>query len=214
MQQQRQIAIPPASDAATRRSMKSNRRADTKPEVMLRSMLHRVGLRFRKDRYIRLDRRGVKADIVFVTARVVVFMDGCFWHRCPEHGTMPSRNHDYWLAKFQRNVERDGYNTDQLQQRGWQVIRIWEHEVKDQDLAAHAVERVRAIVKARTERVRDIAAHSNVVPFEFSGEERYVYSSGFSRVAMAADRHANYGEDQDLESASDNGADQSKSSYR
>lgn len=139
---------PPATDAGTRRSMQSNKRADTKPEILFRSLLHRAGLRFRKDRYIPLDSRGVKVDVVFVRAQVAVFMDGCFWHRCPEHATMPTRNRGYWLAKFQRNIDRDISNTEQLQQKGWRVMRVWEHELKDEELAMHAVQRVKSVVKS------------------------------------------------------------------
>ncbi len=129
--------------------MMSNRRADTKPEVAFRSMLHRAGLRFRKDRYIKLHRRGVKVDVVFSTARIALFVDGCFWHRCPEHATMPKSNSEYWRAKFERNIERDAENDLNLQRTGWQVVRIWEHEVKNEELARHAVERVLGIVRSR-----------------------------------------------------------------
>ena len=129
--------------------MKSNRRADTKPEIAFRSMLHRIGLRFRKDRYIKFDVRGVKADVVFPTAKVAVFVDGCFWHRCPEHATMPIRNRDYWSNKFNRNMDRDRSNDANLSRLGWRVIRIWEHEVKNSELAENAVERVRSAVKHR-----------------------------------------------------------------
>ncbi len=127
--------------------MMSNRRSDTKPEIAFRSMLHRSGLRFRKDRYIKLEPRGVKVDVVFPTERVAVFIDGCFWHRCPEHATMPTRNYDYWLAKFQRNMDRDASNNENLQRIGWRVLRVWEHEVKDAELAQHAVDRVEAAVR-------------------------------------------------------------------
>ena len=129
--------------------MMSNRRADTKPEVAFRSMLHRAGLRFRKDRYVKFARRGVKVDVVFPKAGVALFIDGCFWHRCPEHATMPKRNSAYWLAKFQRNMERDRSNDENLQQLGWQVVRVWEHEVKHPELAEYAVQRVVATVRAR-----------------------------------------------------------------
>ena len=138
---------PPASDEATRKSMMSNRRADTKPEITFRSMLHRSGLRFRKDRYVKLETRGVKVDVVFPTQRVAVFIDGCFWHRCPEHATMPTRNYEYWLAKFRRNIERDASNDDQLKNLGWRVLRVWEHEVKDHELAQYAVDRVKTAVQ-------------------------------------------------------------------
>lgn len=127
--------------------MMSNRRVDTKPEIAFRSMLHRAGLRFRKDRYIKFDVRGVKADVVFPTQRVAVFIDGCFWHRCPEHATMPIRNREYWSTKFQRNMDRDQSNNENLRQMGWRVIRVWEHEVKNSELAQHAVERVRSAVR-------------------------------------------------------------------
>ncbi len=140
-------AAPPASDEGTRRSMMSNRRSDTKPEIVFRSILHRSGLRFRKDRYIKFDRRGVKVDVVFPTEKVAVFIDGCFWHRCPEHATTPTRNHEYWSTKFQRNMDRDRSNDKDLQERGWQVIRIWEHEVKNPELAEHAVTRVKSAVR-------------------------------------------------------------------
>ena len=141
------IPAPPASSDAVRRSMLGNRRVDTKPEVQLRSLLHRAGLRFRKDRLIRLGARRVRPDVVFGRQRVAVFMDGCFWHRCPEHGTMPSTNHAYWLAKFQTNIARDERNNAALMDEGWRVIRIWEHEVLDADLAQHAVSRVVSAVR-------------------------------------------------------------------
>ena len=127
--------------------MLGNRRVDTKPEVLLRSMLHRAGLRFRKDWLIPLSPRGVRADVVFPRQRVAVFMDGCYWHRCPEHGTMPQTNHDYWRAKFQMNIARDLRVNVSLADEGWQVIRIWEHEVLDDDLAEHAVSRVVSAVR-------------------------------------------------------------------
>lgn len=142
-------AAPPASNNATRRSMMSNRRVDTKPEVAFRSMLHRAGLRFRKDRYVKLDRRGVKVDVVFPTPRIAVFIDGCFWHRCPEHATMPKSNSEYWRAKFERNIERDAENNRNLQRIGWKVMRFWEHEVIHSELAEHAVKRVSDAVQSR-----------------------------------------------------------------
>ena len=141
------IPAPAASSDAVRRSMLGNRRVDTKPEVLLRSMLHRAGLRFRKDRLIPLSPRGVRVDVVFPRQRVAVFMDGCYWHRCPEHGTMPQTNHEYWRAKFQMNIARDLRVNVSLADEGWQVIRIWEHEVLDDDLAEHAVSRVVSAVR-------------------------------------------------------------------
>lgn len=117
-----------ASNAGVRRSMQSNRRCDTKPERQLRSHLHRNGLRFRKDLLIRADGLSVRADVVFPARRVAVFVDGCFWHQCPEHATMPKTNSEFWEPKLQRNVERDRQVNRALTQSGWTVIRCWEHE--------------------------------------------------------------------------------------
>ncbi|MXY22110.1 MAG: very short patch repair endonuclease [Dehalococcoidia bacterium] len=109
--------------------MRSNRRVDTKPEVKLRSLLHRRGLRFRKDYLIRLpNRRRVYVDVAFTKKKVAVFVDGCFWHSCPQHGTMPKSNQDYWIPKLRQNVERDRDVNWRLREVGWSVIRIWEHE--------------------------------------------------------------------------------------
>lgn len=123
--------------------MKGNRRADTKPEVSLRSLLHRRGLRFRKDLTIDLGPgRKPRPDIVFTRQKVAVFVDGCFWHMCPEHGRLPGgQNAAYWKSKFQRNRERDLDDTSRLQSAGWTVLRIWEH-VDPQDAANRIVEAV------------------------------------------------------------------------
>ncbi len=108
--------------------MRANRRSDTKPEVALRSLLHRSGLRFRKDHAIRRsDGRPVHCDIVFTRRKLAVFVDGCFWHCCPEHGTVPKSNQDYWIPKLRRNVGRDKATGLGLQEAGWQVLRFWEH---------------------------------------------------------------------------------------
>jgi DNA mismatch endonuclease (patch repair protein) len=93
-------------------------------ERSLRVALHAEGLRFRLHR--RVD--GVSADIVFPGARVLVFVDGCFWHGCPRHATFPKTNTGYWLPKLEENKERDKRQTDRLRKAGWKVIRIWEHD--------------------------------------------------------------------------------------
>lgn len=110
------------------RNMKAIRRTDTKPEVQLRSALHRRGLRFRKDLLIRTSARRVRPDIVFTARKLAVFIDGCFWHCCPEHGRQPAVNVGYWSPKLQRNVERDRLTDAALLADGWRVIRLWEHE--------------------------------------------------------------------------------------
>lgn len=108
--------------------MKGNRRADTKPEIALRSALHRAGLRFRKDYAIELDGRRVRPDIAFPRLKLAVFVDGCFWHLCPNHGRIPGgKNAAYWKTKLEGNRARDHQNTERLQNGGWTVIRIWEH---------------------------------------------------------------------------------------
>lgn len=124
--------------------MEANRRADTAPELALRSALHARGLRFRKDFLVRT-RSGVrvKVDIVFPRARVAVFVDGCFWHGCPEHGLTPRANPDYWVPKLARNRERDARVTAALAFERWTVLRIWEHED-----VGEAAERVRRAVDA------------------------------------------------------------------
>lgn len=110
------------------RNMRAIRRTDTKPEVRLRSLLHRRGLRFRKDFRIDVPGRRVKADIVFTRQKVAIFIDGCFWHGCPDHGRLPSVNEWYWKPKLRGNVERDLDVNNKLRAAGWTVIRLWEHK--------------------------------------------------------------------------------------
>lgn len=117
-----------ASSAAIRSRMSSQRRRDTAPEIALRRALHAMGLRYF------IHRRPVpslnrQADIVFPRARVAVFVDGCHWHGCPEHG--PKRhltNGWYWSEKIASNVRRDRDTDQRLEASGWTVIRVWEHE--------------------------------------------------------------------------------------
>lgn len=133
---------PPASSPAVRAIMQGNRRADTRPEVALRSALHRAGLRFRKHAVLWPETR-VRADVVFRRERVAVFIDGCFWHRCPEHGVMPTTNRAYWEAKLERNTIRDRRNDALLRAVGWTVIRIWEHEDPEE-----ASRRIASLIRA------------------------------------------------------------------
>jgi DNA mismatch endonuclease, patch repair protein len=117
--------------------MRAIRRTDTKPEVALRQALHRQGYRFRKDYRLDLaDGKRVRPDIAFTARRVAVFVDGCFWHACPEHGGKPAKNTWYWEPKLQRNVERDRVADAALSAAGWDVVRVWEHESLDAAVTA------------------------------------------------------------------------------
>lgn len=129
----------------------ANRRTDTRGEVTLRSALHRRGLRFRKNREIRLPERSVRPDIVFARARVVVFVDGCFWHCCPEHGGQPKGNPAYWGPKLAGNVRRDRLVDAQLREAGWTVVRIWEHMLPEQaaDIVAAEVSKSLSAERSR-----------------------------------------------------------------
>ncbi|MFI0485632.1 very short patch repair endonuclease [Actinomadura sp. 9N215] len=120
---------PRPSSEGRSRNMRANRRSDTKPEIALRRALHARGYRYRKD--LRLDLpegARVRPDIVFTARKVAVFVDGCFWHVCPEHGREPTSNEWYWTPKLRRNVERDRAADAALKAAGWRVVRLWEHE--------------------------------------------------------------------------------------
>lgn len=136
--------IESSSSAASGR-MRSNRSRDTKPELSLRSELHSRGLRFRVDLKPETSLR-TRADIVFTRARVKVFVDGCFWHGCPEHGTSPRANARFWREKIAANKKRDARATRDLQRHGWAVVRVWEHEATHDaaDRVCKAIERMRA----------------------------------------------------------------------
>jgi DNA mismatch endonuclease (patch repair protein) len=122
--------------------MRGNRRRDTAPELAIRRAVHALGLRYRVDaRPIPdLNRR---ADLVFTRARVAVFVDGCYWHGCPDHGTVARTNAYYWTPKIQRNRARDRETDTVLAERGWVSLRIWEHET-----VTAAVERILTAVRS------------------------------------------------------------------
>ena len=126
-----------ASSVSVTERMSRQRRRDTKPEIELRKALFKRGLRFRVNYAVpHLPRRSV--DIAFTRLRVAVFVNGCFWHACPEHSTWPSANAGWWRAKLEKNRERDDETDRHLAESGWMVIRVWEHE--DLVVAAAAVE--------------------------------------------------------------------------
>jgi DNA mismatch endonuclease, patch repair protein len=107
--------------------MACQQRRDTAPELLVRRRLHAAGLRYRVNAPLpTMPRR--RADILFTRRRVAVFVDGCFWHGCPEHGTWPRANAGWWREKLERNVTRDKETDAVLRALGWTVIRAWEHE--------------------------------------------------------------------------------------
>ncbi|MGQ0846836.1 MAG: very short patch repair endonuclease [Sporichthyaceae bacterium] len=123
-------APTPSSESVSRR-MQNTPTRDTPCELKLRKLLHRAGLRYRVDyRPIKEVRR--KADVVFTKAKVAVFVDGCFWHNCPTHGTWPKANAEWWREKLEGNTARDRNTDERLAEAGWTVVRIWEHEVPEE----------------------------------------------------------------------------------
>ncbi len=144
--------VPDPLDAATRRRMASQRCADTAPETALRKALHSRGYRYRVNfaPLPCLPRR--RADIVFTRLRVAVYVDGCFWHGCPVHGSQPKHNAEWWRAKLARNVERDRDTDARLLSAGWAVVRVWEHEPLAAALAA-----VEAVLDSRGAQTRRVS---------------------------------------------------------
>lgn len=124
---------PEPQSAGVTRSMRANRRTGTQPEVRVASLLHRAGLRFRRDLPVPLPPgpgvpRHVRPDIAFPRLRLAVYIDGCFWHVCPRHATAPAHNAWYWTPKLRQNQARDRAATAALRRHGWLVRRFWEHE--------------------------------------------------------------------------------------
>lgn len=111
---------------------------NTSAEMRIRRRLHAMGFRYRVDFPV-LRGSSRRADIVFTRARVVVYVDGCFWHGCPKHASWPKSNAEFWRDKIETNQRRDRDTDDRLATAGWEVIRIWEHE--DPDGAAELIAR-------------------------------------------------------------------------
>ena len=126
--------------------MQRQPRRDTAPEVALRRLLHRRGLRYRVDA-APLGGLRRKADVVFLRERVAVYVDGCFWHACPQHATLPKANRSWWSDKLAGNVRRDRDTDERLERAGWAVVRVWAHED-----AAEAADRIEAVVRGRRAR--------------------------------------------------------------
>lgn len=124
------------------------RQKGTSAELELRRALHALGLRYRLQVPLLSKPRRV-ADIVFPGPRVAVFVDGCFWHGCPEHATWPKRNADFWREKIGANRARDADTNLRLEALGWRVVRVWTHETPGE-----AAERIAAIVRERKKEQR------------------------------------------------------------
>ena len=145
---------PAATSPTVRKVMQSNVSWDTGPELLLRKHLHRRGLRFRSNSQPQPDLK-CKADIVFVGAKLCVFVDGCFWHGCPRHYSPPKTNTSWWKEKATDNIDRDHRKTRLLRSRGWLVIRIWEHEVRSD--VERCADRISRAVLRRAAKLRSIS---------------------------------------------------------
>ncbi|MEW1890940.1 very short patch repair endonuclease [Streptomyces sp. NBC_00523] len=134
----------PSSPAVSARMSRQASR-DTAPEVAVRKLLHASGYRYRlNERVPHMSRRTI--DIAFTRAKVAVFLDGCFWHGCPEHATRPKANAEWWRQKLDRNMARDAETTAHLVAEGWTVLRFWEHQtpVEVAEKVAETVDRERS----------------------------------------------------------------------
>jgi len=116
-----------ASSPGVRRSMLANRSRNTRPELAFRHELYRLGFRYRIH-YSPLASKRWKVDVAFPGRRLAVFIDGCFWHRCPQHHALPKSNVEFWRLKVLRNVARDRRLDAMLLEQGWMVLRVWEHD--------------------------------------------------------------------------------------
>lgn len=132
--------------AAIRKSMRGNKRADTKPEMLVRQHLREAGLTGYRLQWKKAPGR---PDIAFPGRRIAIFVNGCFWHRCPNcHPSMPKRNTEFWEAKFRRNMERDARALAELEELGWTAITIWECELKRDridETMARVIDQIRAV---------------------------------------------------------------------
>ncbi len=138
-------ARPEPLDSSTSARLSRQQRAGTRPEVALRKELWSQGHRYSLHRPIPGTRRTI--DIALVKHRVAIFVDGCFWHGCPKHGSTPSNNAEWWIRKLEANRRRDVDTNHILKSQGWTVVRVWEHEA-----VKTAANRVRRAVDKRRSR--------------------------------------------------------------
>jgi DNA mismatch endonuclease (patch repair protein) len=118
--------LPLAADELTSIRMRATPQYGTRPELALRTLLRRRGLRFRVHSPLPVGRR--RADVAFPRLRLAVFLDGCFWHGCPQHMSWPKNNAEWWREKIAATQARDRETDELLAEAGWQVVRVWEHE--------------------------------------------------------------------------------------
>lgn len=135
--------LPPPSSEAVHRRMSATGQRDTPPEKEIRKRLFARGLRYRVHYPVLAEHRR-RGDIVFPGLKVVVFVDGCFWHGCPIHGTWPKAHADFWREKIETNRKRDADTDRRLHEKGWLVIRVWEHDPPDE-----VIERIVSTVEKR-----------------------------------------------------------------
>lgn len=145
---------PAASSASVQSRMSRQRRRDTQPELLVRRILHSRGIRYRVNSVPVLGLR-TRADLVWKGLRLAVFIDGCFWHGCPEHATRPKANEAWWAEKLDTNVQRDRRTDRELTSRGWTVLRFWEHE--QPETAADAICATLSELRARKRSVQSSA---------------------------------------------------------
>ena len=120
--------VPKSKKESVAKSMRSNKRSDTGPEILLRKALWKEGLRgYRKN----FKKMPGSPDICFVSQKLAIFINGCFWHRCPKCDLpIPKSNTEFWTAKFERNIERDKKKIKRLKREGWSTLIVWECEIK------------------------------------------------------------------------------------
>jgi DNA mismatch endonuclease (patch repair protein) len=135
----RNLQAPAASSEAVRCRMRATKRRGTKAELRLHQALDNLGLRYATDKPA-IPSILSRADLLFRSAQVAVFVDGCFWHQCPVHGTSPKTNRAWWTEKLKANRRRDTRNRRRLREAGWSVLRIWEHAaLRSPEQAARAI---------------------------------------------------------------------------
>ncbi|MFJ6053102.1 very short patch repair endonuclease [Streptomyces sp. NPDC092307] len=130
------VAVPSSPSVSARMSRQARR--NTTPELAVRRLLHAAGLRYRLQVKVPgMPRRTI--DIAFPGAKIAVFLDGCFWHGCPEHATQPKSNAQWWREKLDKNMARDRETSELLAAAGWTVLRFWEHETPE-SVAARVID--------------------------------------------------------------------------